>query len=133
MFRYLDEKAFNHKLRMDGIDFRCLFLAPNLDEVKRAHKQQGIFVPELNSSILRAKSAISGNEKLKNTFVFTQIEEIIIRLDNCILYSRPVFDVRGVPQLLTNTGFEVFSVKTEKGEECIRKYEKIWNAARQMF
>lgn len=134
-FRYLDEKAFNNKLGMDGIDFRCLFLDPTSDEVKHAHKQQEIFIPELKASILRAKSVVGENAELKKCFrcYSNKREEIIIRLDNCILYSRPMFDANGMPQLLTNTGFEVFSIKTEKGMECINKYEKIWAHARPIF
>jgi len=134
-FRYLHEKAFNNKLGMDGIDFRCLFLDPDSDEVKRAHKQQEIFIPELNSCILRAKSIVGDNSNLENCFRFysNRREEIIIRLDNCILYSRPIFDANGMPQLLTNTGFEIFSTKTEKGKECVQKYEEVWNNARKML
>lgn len=133
-FRYLDEKAFNNKVGMDGIDFRCLFLDPYSDEVKRAHRQQEIFIPELKSSILRAQTVVGDNHELKKCFRFysNKREEIIIRLDNCILYSRPVFDTNGMPQLMTNTGFEIFSAKTDKGIECIRKFEKVWDAAREM-
>ena len=134
-FRYLDEKAFESKLGMDGIDFRCLFLDPTSGEVKRAHKQQEIFLSELKSSIFRAKSVVGKNTELKKCFrsYSHRREEIIIRLDNCILYSRPVFDSNGVPQLLTNTGFEIFSIKTDKGKECINKFEDIWNKAKEMF
>lgn len=134
-FCYLDEKAFNHKLGMDGIDFRCLFLDPNSDEVTYAHKQQEIFLSELNSSILRAKSVVKTSLGLKECFrcYSNKREEIILRLDNCIIYSRPVFDASGVPQLLTNTGFEVFSTKTVKGQECISKFENIWNNAKKLF
>lgn len=134
-FRYLDEKALNNKLETEGIDFRCLFLNPNSNEVEYAHKQQEIFKLELNASILRAKSVIGNNEKLKKCFRLydNKREEIIIRLDNCILYSRPVFDASGMPQLLTDTGFEVFSVKSNKGKECISKFEDVWNNAHEMF
>jgi len=134
-FRYLDEKAFDNKLGMDGIDFRCLFLDPNSDAVIHAHKQQEIFVPELNASILRAKSIVDTSPGLKQCFrcYSTKRDEIIIRLDNCIIYSRPVFDASGAPQLLTNSGFEVFSAKTDKGKACISKFEDIWNGARKMF
>lgn len=134
-FRYLDEKAFDQKLGMDGIDFRCLFLDPNSSEVKHAHKQQEIFVPELKASILRAKSIVGTSPGLKQCFrcYSNRREEIIIRLDNCIIYSRPVFDASGAPQLLTNSGFEIFSIKTEKGKACIHKFEEVWDNAQEMF
>lgn len=133
-FNYLRNKACDGKVEMDGIDFRCLFLDPCSEEVKHAHKQQDIFVPELKSSILRAETVIGGNNILKKSFRFysNKREEIIIRLDNCIIYSRPTFDATGRPHLLTNTAFEVFSTKTEKGQECIKKFENIWNNAREM-
>lgn len=134
-FRYLDEKAFNKSLGMDGIDFRCLFLDPNSDEVAHAHKQQEIFALELKSSILRAKSIVETSPGLKECFrcYANKREEIIIRLDNCIIYSRPFFDANGAPQLLTNTGFEVFGAKTARGQECIHKFENIWNNGKEMF
>lgn len=133
-FDYLRNKACDGEMGMDGIDFRCLFLDPNSEEVKHAYKQQEIFIPELKSSILRAKTVINGNNILKQSFRFysNRREEIIIRLDNCIIYSRPVFDASGAPQLLTNTAFEVFSAKSDKGKECIKKFESIWCCAREM-
>lgn len=134
-FKYLQDKAFESQLNMDGIDFRCLFLNPESEEVKRAHMQQEIFVPELHASILRAKTVVNECEALKKCFRMYsgKRDEIIIRLDNCIIYSRPVFDAGGRPQLLTNTGFEVFSVFSERGQKCIKTYEKIWNGAQKMF
>ena len=130
-FRYLEEKTYSNT-GMNGIDFRCLFLDPNSSEVERAHIQQEIFAPELNACILRAKAVIKDNKQLEKCFRYysNRREEIIIRLDNCIIYSRPIFDAHGKPQLLTNTGFEVFSVNSPKGQECIEKYEEIWNNAR---
>lgn len=132
-FRYLDEKTFNN-MGMDGIDFRCLFLDPTSDEVLHAHRQQEIFKLELKASILRAQTVIGKNMELKRCFrqYSNRREEIIIRLDNSILYSRPVFDATGTPQLLTNTGFEIFSVKTDRGRQCVEKFEKIWNSAKEL-
>lgn len=134
-FKYLQNKAFESQLDMDGIDFRCLFLDPESEEVKRAHKQQEIFVPELHASILRAKTIVNECEGLGKCFRMYsgKRDEIIIRVDNCIIYSRPVFDASGRPQLLTNTGFEVFSVFSEKGKKCIKTYEDTWNSAKIMF
>jgi nucleoside 2-deoxyribosyltransferase len=133
-FRYLREKASSNHLGMDGIDFRCLFLDPTSDEVKRAHLQQNIFLPELEATILRARDVIGDNSQLKKCFRFysNKREEIIIRVDDCIICSRPSFDANGRPQLLTDTGFEVFSVKSQKGEECLKKYEQIWLQSREM-
>ena len=90
------------------------------------------YLEELNACILRAKAVIKDNKQLEKCFRYysNRREEIIIRLDNCIIYSRPIFDAHGKPQLLTNTGFEVFSVNSPKGQECIEKYEEIWNNAR---
>lgn len=130
-FKYLEEKTYSSR-GMDGIDFRCLFLDPDSNEVVSAHSQQDIFRPELNACILRAKSVIRGNEELERCFRLysNKREEIIIRLDNCIIYSRPNFDAYGRPQLLTNTGFEVFSIESPKGQECIKKFENVWNNAK---
>ena len=63
LFDYLEEKSLNNQ--MFGIDFRCLFLNPNSDEVKHAHKQQDIFLPELKATIKRAKYQIGDNQLLQ--------------------------------------------------------------------
>jgi nucleoside 2-deoxyribosyltransferase len=133
-FLYLKGKALDNKLGMSSIDFRCLFLDPNSDEVKRAHLQQSIFISELNATILRAKDVIGDNFLFQKCFKLysNRREEIIIRLDNCIIYSRPIFDAYGCPQLLTNSGFEVFSAKSGRGKECIKKFENIWSNAKYM-
>ena len=134
-FQYLHEKAANGYLGMSGIDFRCLFLDPDSDEVSRAHLQQKIFKPELEATIIRAKDVIGDNSQLKKCFRFysNRREEIIIRVDNSIIYSRPSFDVNGRPQLLTNSAFEVFGIKTDKGKESVNRFESIWASAKEMF
>ena len=131
-FHYLEEKTLNGREDMDGIDFRCLFLDPSSKEVSRAHPQPELLEAELKSTIYRADSFIKDNNILKKCFRLyeNRREEIIIRIDNCIIYSLPSFDAQGRPQLLTNTAFEVFSVESKKGKECIEKFENIWNAAK---
>ena len=133
LFKYLEEKASFDG--MAGIDFRCLFLDPESPEVEKAHLQQDIFKTELTVTISRAKTVVRDNVQLQKCFRLysNKREEIIIRLDNCIVYARPNFDANGYPQLLTNSGFEVFSVASEKGKECIKKYETVWNNAKNMF
>lgn len=133
LFKFLKEKALANDL-MDGIDFRCLFLDPNSDEVTRAHPQQKIFKTELEVTILRAQDVIGDNMRFAKCFRMysNKREEIIIRLDNCIICSHPTFDANGRPQLLTNSSFEVFSTYSDKGKECIKKYEAVWTAALPM-
>ena len=134
-FSYLHEKAAYNYIGMDGIDFRCLFLDPTSDEVKRAHVQQEIFKPELEATILRARDVIGDNSQLQKCFrqYSNRREEIIIRVDNNIIYSRPSYDACGRPQLLTNTSFEVCSANSVKGKECLAKFENVWNNAKDMF
>ena len=133
LFDYLEEKSLNNQ--MFGIDFRCLFLNPNSDEVKHAHKQQDIFLPELKATIKRAKYQIGDNQLLQKCFRMysNRREEIIIRLDNCIIYAKPHFDENGYPQLMTDTKFEIFSASSPRGQECIRKFSNIWNEAINLF
>lgn len=132
-FKYLDEKSYDHE-DMDGIDFRCLFLDPNSDEVERAHSQKDIFRNELKTTLYRARDVIGDNEHLSRCFRLysNKREAIIIRLDNCIIYSRPMFDAEGVPQLLTNTPFEVFNAESNKGKECVQKFEEVWENAQKI-
>lgn len=132
-FKYLDGKSYNND-SMDGIDFRCMFLNPNSEEAYRAHSQKDIFKSELISTIYRARDIIGDNKRLEQCFRMysNKREAAIIRLDNCIIYSRPIFDTNGTPQLLTNTQFEVFSTESKKGRECIQAFEDIWNNAEEM-
>lgn len=133
LFEYLEEKTVNEN--MFGIDFRCLFLDPDSDEVKYAHKQQDIFSQELDATIKRAKHVIGDNQVLQKCFrkYSNRREEIIIRLDNCIIYSKPHFDENGQPQIMTDTKFEVFSASSKHGQECIQKYCAVWNSAIELF
>ena len=133
LFDYLEEKAISNE--MYGIDFRCLFLNPDSDEVKYAHKQQDIFSQELDATIKRAKYQIGDNLILQKCFRMysNKREEVIIRLDNCIIYSKPHFDGNGQPQIMTDTKFEVFSATSQRGKECIDKYCSIWESAVDLF
>lgn len=131
-FRYLDEKSYDHA-DMQGIDFRCLFLNPDSPEVDRAHIDKDIFKQELLATLHRANNIIGDNERLKQCFRLysNKRESIIIRLDNTIIYSRPMFDAYGTPQLITDTPFEVFSAFSSKGQECILKFENVWEKAQK--
>lgn len=131
-FKYLHEKKSQNGVGMDGIDFRCLFLDPNSNEVEKAHMHQHIFRSELQSTLLRARDVVGENEELRECFRLysNKRDSIIIRVDECIIYARPVFDANGVPQLLTDTGFEVFSTRSRKGIECLNVFEKVWDGAK---
>lgn len=133
LFEYLDKKAVHPN--MDGIDFKVLFLNPASEEVNYAHKDQDIFMPELLSTISRAKKTIGSNKTLQQCFKMysNRREEVIIRVDNCIIYAKPHFDINGMPNIMTNNKFEVFSASSEKGKECIKKYLKVWGDAVNMF
>ena len=133
LFQYLEEKSISEN--MYGIDFRCLFLNPKSEEVQYAHKQQDIFSQELDATIKRAKYQIGDNLTLQKCFRMysNRREEVIIRLDNCIIYAKPHFDINGQPQIMTNTKFEVFSASSSRGKDCIQKYCKVWDAAIDLF
>lgn len=133
LFQYLDEKSILPN--MDGIDFKILFLNPKSDEVNYAHKDQDTFKLELEATILRAKRTIGSNEVLQKCcrMYSNKREEIIIRVDNCIIYCKPHFDINGNPNIMTNAAFEVFSTSSEKGKRCIQKYLEVWNKAIDIF
>lgn len=133
LFEYLDQKAVQPN--MAGIDFKMLFLNPNSEEVNYAHKEQDIFSLELNTTLSRAKRTIGSNKNLQKCFRMYshRREEIIIRVDNCILYAKPHFDINGMPNIMTNSKFEVFSANSDKGKECIKKYLDVWDNAVNMF
>lgn len=133
LFEYLDKKTVQPN--MDGIDFRILFLNPTSEEVQYAHKDQDIFELELLTTITRAKKTVGSNKMLQKCFKMysNRREEIIIRLDNCIIYAKPHFDINGNPNIMTNSKFEVFSASSDKGKECINKYLEVWGNAVNMF
>ena len=126
-------KNNSSKKGINGIDFRCLFLDPNSDEVLLAHKNQEIFKSELKNTIIRATDVVGKDNNLKKCLRLYSCkrDEIIIRVDNCIIYSKPYFDSFGRPELITNSGFEVFSVKSKKGKECIKKFKEIWDNSKK--
>ncbi len=134
-FSYLHEKATYPNRAIDGIDFKCLFLDSKSSEVDRAHLQPEILKAELEATILRAKAEIGCNNQLRECFrkYSNRREEIIIRLDNSIIYSRPSFDSNGRPQLLTNSAFEVCSIKSVRGQECIKKFMEVWDNSVNLF
>lgn len=129
LFEYLDQKSVLPD--MDGINFKILFLNPKSEEVHYAHKDQDIFKSELETTILRAKKTIGSNKVLQKCcrMYSNKRDEIIIRIDNCIVYCKPHFDVNGNPNIMTNSNFELFSVFSEKGKRCIKKYMEVWNNA----
>lgn len=133
LFDYLDNKSVLPN--MDGIDFRIMFLNPESEEVRYAHKDQDIFKSELETSILRARKTIGSNTVLQKCcrMYSNRREEIIIRVDNCIIYCKPHFDINGNPNIMTNSSFEVFSTSSDKGKWCVQKYNEIWNNATDMF
>jgi len=110
---------------------RCLFLDPTSSEVEYAHIKPSLLRTELRSNIERALDIINDNPMLSESFrkYSGKRDEIIIRLDNAIIYSRPIFDHNGRPQILTNIGFEVFSADSEKGKKCIDKFLSVWEAS----
>lgn len=131
LFKFLHEKTTCTSLDSIDINVKFLFLNPQSKETKKAHIDQEIFDLELNSSILRARSIVGENDNLKKSFRMysNKRDEIILRLDNCIIYSKPNFDSAGRPQILTNSSFEVFSIYSAKGQECIKKYLSVWENA----
>ena len=66
-------------------------------------------------------------------YVFEQKRRSYNSFDNCIIYSKPHFDENGQPQIMTDTKFEVFSVSSKRGQECIQKYCDVWNSAVALF
>jgi len=131
LFRYLADNVSNEHQGMAGIDFRCLFLDPSSEEVEYAHIKPSLLRSELNSNIERALDIVNSNPALSGSFrkYSGKRDEIIIRLDNAIIYSRPIFDHNGRPQILTNIGFEVFGADSEKGKRCIKKFQEVWESS----
>ena len=133
-FDYLSSKSLINK-EMNGIDFRCLFLDPESPEVHTAHIYQDIFLSELEASILRMRHVVGTNKTLRQCFrqYSAKRDEIIIRVDNAIVYSVPRLYSDGTPHIITNSNFQVFSAKSELGQHCINKFENIWDTSKRLF
>jgi len=128
LFSYIQDASNNSNDSIKGIDFRCLFLDPSYEKLHEEHPDPELLNVELSGMILRAKSKLRENSNLKGSFRMYshKREEIIIRIDNTILYTRPRFDIYGKPEIITNIGFQVFSVDSIKGQECLNKFLSIW-------
>ena len=111
------------------------FLDPASDEVQRAHKDQDIFPSELMSTIKRARHLIGDNTRFQQCFrkYSHKREEVIIRLDNCIIYSKPQFDKNGYPPIMTNSMFQIFGASSPQGKITCQKFEHIWANAAPMY
>lgn len=134
LFNYLKNKSYEKPLHNYGIDFRCLFLDPDSQETDSAHIHQDIFKQDLIVTINKARHEIGHNRNFMKCFKLysNKRDEIIIRLDNTIIYSLPSYDAFGRPQLLTDTAFEVFSAQSERGKKCIEKFQNVWENAIDM-
>lgn len=131
-FEYIAE---SEKLGGMGVDFRCLLVMPNSVGAKKADRGQ---VKKFN---LGLQESIEYALNLKNLGLtpskyFRLYENIrdclIVRSDNTVLSSGPVYDTNGVLNYFTGSPFCVFSAlksKTNtknKGYLLIKEFEKIW-------
>lgn len=134
-FEYLHSITNKEYASMSGVDFRCLFLNPESDEVSRAYRYQDSFKDELKVQIKRAKRSVRDNEPLKKSFRYysSRREEIIIRIDNSIIYSKPHIDCDGFPQRITDSKFEIFSVNSNRGKKYVKMFDDVWKKSIDMF
>lgn len=131
-FKYIAE---SEKIGGMGIDFRCLLVMPNSIGAKKADRGQ---VKKFN---LGLQESIEYALNLKNIGLtpskyFRLYENVrdclIVRSDNSVLTSGPVYDTNGVLNYFTESPFSVFSaLKSEtntenKGYLLIKEFEKIW-------
>ncbi len=113
-----------------GLDFRCLFLNPNSENIKKA--QRGIeFKNKLLICIKEAQNVLSLNNvnyKSVCKFYSTQRTDEIIIIDNVVLYSHITYSDDEYPCPLTKAPFYMINVESSIGKEYYEKFENAWNS-----
>lgn len=131
-FEYLAEIE---KLGGMGVDFRFLIVMPKSLGAKKADRgQEEKFNLGLQESIeyaLRLKKL--GLTPSKYFRLYENIRDyLIVRSDNSVLNSGPVYSTNGVLNYFTERPFSVFStlkgenISENKGYLLIKKFEKVW-------
>ncbi|NAY93507.1 hypothetical protein GTQ34_16490 [Muricauda sp. JGD-17] len=131
-FEYISEVE---KLGGMGVDFRCLLVMPNSMGAKKADRgQERKFNLGLQESIeyaLHLKNL--GLTPSKYFRLYENVRDcLIVRSDNSLLSSGPVYDTKGVLNYFTERPFYVFSTlksKTtseNKGYHLVKEFEKVW-------
>lgn len=133
-----DNRPFFSDLKrrlQNGFDFKCLFLSPNL-EPNLLEKSQKFpnFIGMQKNCIEIAKGVLKENgisfeEVCK--FYHDKRDEVIIVIDNKVIYTEINFDESGYPQRLTGTSFNIIDTESKKGKEKVKKFQSIWKHAKE--
>ncbi|MEP1095971.1 MAG: TIR domain-containing protein [Cyclobacteriaceae bacterium] len=131
-FEYLAEVE---KLGGMGVDFRCLLVKPNSIGSKKADRGQAEkFKLGLQESIEYALNLKNlGLTPSKYFRLYENVRDsLIVRCDNSVLSSGPVYDTNGVLNYFTERPFHIFSTikgetdKESKGYLLTMEFEKVW-------
>ena len=126
------EYFFRELSKMKDVDFRCLFTMPKSPASIKAitWDRTDTFDVELQITLKHAL-------ELKNKFglpvekifrlYFEPRTELMIRLDNTVLYNKIQRDANGYPLSYTNSSFEILSGLKDVGLNAIKNFESIWN------
>lgn len=124
-----------------GVDFRFLMVMPNSIGAKKADRgQEKKFNIGLQESIEYALSLKNlGLTPSKYFRLYDNIRDsLIVRSDNSVLSSGPVYNTNGILNYFTESSFSIFSTlqnKTgdeNKGYLLINKFEKVWENAKPL-
>lgn len=126
------EYFFKELAKIKDVDFRCLFTMPKSDAAIKpiTADRYDTFDIELKICLkhaleLKTKFGLPV-EKMFRLYCHPR-EELLIRLDNTVLYNKIQKSADGFPLSYTNSSFEVLSGLKGLGLEVINKFESIWN------
>jgi len=117
----------------NGFDFKCLFLNPNSSTktIKSAQRSRNDFKNDLKTCIRKAKEKCGDNFSETCKFYNKNREgEVILRVDNYILFSPIIKDSSNLPEHLTGSTFYITDSDSVIGKDLLKKFESAWDKAK---
>lgn len=117
----------------NGFDFRCLFLNPYSDKqvLKTAQKDRIHFKRDLKACIQIAKEKCGDSfESCCKYYDNNRTEEVIIRVDNHVIFSPIISDSNNIPEHFTGKSFYIVSVDSILGKKLLAKFDGTWNSSK---
>ncbi len=113
----------------NGFDFKCLFLNPfsNSETLKKAQKDKEDFENDLKICIRKAKEKCGENYyDICRFYDFNRECDVILRVDNQIIFTPIIKDSKGLPEHLTGSEFYITDVNSVLGKKLLKNFDEAW-------
>ena len=117
----------------NGFDLKFLFLNPNSSPktIKNAQKNGGDFRNDLKTCIRKAKEKCGDYfSEICRFYSKNRDGEVILRVDDYILFSPIIKDNNNLPEHLTGSTFYITNIDSVLGNELLKKFETAWEKAK---